>query len=642
MKQKLFILLVAIGLLIPSFEVYAKHRLIPAEKFFKKSEKARFQLSRDGNYLSWLAPWKTRMNIFVKDLKTGKEKRLTSETERGIPGYYWISDEVIAFFLDKGGDENFKLYGVNINTGEEKCYTPFEKVRAYVVDDLEEIPDEILIAMNKRDKRVMDVYRLTLSTGKIKEVARNDGTIVGWVTDWNGKLRVAFSKMNNRDLILYRDSEKDEFKPLYLAPEGDKASPAAFDFDNKNLIIRTNVNRDKTAFVKLSPGGNELKTLFSHPEVDVGGLIISKHFKKIQGFGYVTEKLHHQIIDPELKKIINRLKLQNLGKTVSFQDSDKLQQKLLFYIGGDRDPGAYYLYEKATGKLKKLIDMMPWINKEVLSEMKPISYMSRDGKTKINGYLTLPVGYEHKNLPLIVNPHGGPAVRDNWGYNPEVQFLANRGYAVLQVNYRGSTGYGKKYQDLGIKQWGRGYMQHDLSDGVKWLINQGIADKDRVAIYGGSYGGYATLAGLTFTPELYACGVDYVGPSSLLTLLNSIPPYWEPLKRDLYRRVGHPEKDKEFLKSISPLFHVDNIKVPLFVVQGAKDPRVKKQEADQIVAAMKGKNIPVYYMLKENEGHGFHNQENQIEFYRYLEAFLAKHLGGRSRTSYSALKHLAK
>jgi dipeptidyl aminopeptidase/acylaminoacyl peptidase len=633
------ILLISAMLIAVCASAKVDRKLISAEVMFKKPEKVAFQISREGNYLAWLAPWKKRLNVFVKDLQTGREKRLTSETARDIGGFYFINEDVISFSLDKGGDENFRLYGVNIKTGKEICYTPFDGVRTYIVDDLEDDPEHVLIAMNKRDKRVMDVYRLTLADGKLEEVAQNDGTIVGWMTDHDGKLRGAFSKLNNRDLIMLRPDEKSEFKPFYLAPEGDKASPVMFDFDNQHVIVSTNVNRDKSAYVKLSPGGNEVEVLFEHPEVDVGAMIVNREMKKIQGFGYVTDKLHHEIIDPEFAEIIDSVKARFPGQSVSYRDADKLQNKLLFLVFSDVNPGEYYLYEKAGKKLTKLVDTQPWIKKDLLSNCKPVRFMSRDGKTELNAYLTLPKDFP-RPLGAIINPHGGPAARDHWGFNPEVQYLANRGYAVLQINYRGSTGYGKYFQDLGIKQWGRGYMQHDLSDGAEWLVKQGIIGKDKVAIYGGSYGGYATLAGMTFTPELYCCGVDNVGPSSLITLLSSIPPYWEPLKKDLYRRVGNLETEADFLKSISPLFFVENIKKPLMVVQGANDPRVKKQEADQIVAAMKAKNIPVYYLLKENEGHGFHNEENQIEFYKYLEAFFARYLGGKSLTPENTIDRL--
>lgn len=644
LQMNLFIQLLMIVTLLasPSF-VFAKtisQNLIPAKVMFRKSDKSSFNISRDGSKLAWLAPWKSRTNIYVKNLNSGEEKRLTSEVKRGIPAFFWIGNDRIGFILDKGGDENFKLYGVNVNTGEEKCYTPFDKVRASIIDDLEDDPEHVLISMNKRDKKSMDVYRLSLETGELKEIARNDGTIISWRTDFAGKLRLALSVVNNRHMILHRKNEKSKFQPFLLAPEGDDAVPLCFDFENKNIIVLTSINRDKKAYVLMSPDGHELKTIFSRTDVDVGGIIISKEKKKIQGFGYYTDKLHHKILDEDLKSVFTNLKAKFPGSTISFQDSDKLQNNLIFYIGSDVNPGAYYLYKTKLKKLEKLVEMRPWINKKLMSKMMPIHFMSRDGVTKLHGYLTLPCNGKRKKLPVVINPHGGPGARDVWGFSPEIQFLANRGYAVLQINFRGSTGYGKHFRDLGNKQWGLGYMQHDISDGVKWLIKGGIADPKRVAIYGASYGGYATLAGLTYTPELYACGTSYVGPSSLLTLLKSIPAYWEPLRKDLYRRVGNLNTEAEFLRSISPLFAVDKISAPLFVVQGARDPRVKKQESEQIVKALKNKNISVYYMLKENEGHGFHNEENQIEFYKYLEAFFAKYLGGKSLSTFDILKQI--
>jgi dipeptidyl aminopeptidase/acylaminoacyl peptidase len=282
------------------------------------------------------------------------------------------------------------------------------------------------------------------------------------------------------------------------------------------------------------------------------------------------------------------------------------------------------MYEAATDTLTKLTDVSPWLNENDLAEMKPISFTSRDGYT-IHGYLTLPKGKDPKNLPVIVNPHGGPWHRDVWGYNPEVQLFANRGYAVLQMNFRGSTGYGRKFWEISFKQWGK-TMQNDVTDGVNWLVAQGIADPKRIAIYGGSYGGYCTLAGMTFTPELYACGIDYVGVSNLFTFLNTIPPYWKPFLEMMQEMVGHPERDKDLLTSASPVFHVDNIQAPLFVIQGAKDPRVNIDESNQIVAALKNRGIDVPYLVKENEGHGFHNEENKFEVYEEMEKFLEKHL----------------
>ena len=304
---------------------------------------------------------------------------------------------------------------------------------------------------------------------------------------------------------------------------------------------------------------------------------------------------------------------------------NKNEDKVLLHAGSDRTQGSYYFYDTVTGEFRKLADLSPWLPEEKMAPMTPVQYIARDGLT-IHGYLTLPAGSDGKNLPVVINPHGGPWARDTWGFDGEVQFLANRGLAVLQMNFRGSTGYGRAFWEAGFKQWGRA-MQDDISDGVKWLIEQGIADPERIGIYGGSYGGYAVLAGLAFTPDLYACGVDYVGVSNLFTLLETIPPYWELGRQMMYEQIGHPEKEKELLKAASPVFHADRIRAPLFVAQGANDPRVKKAESDQIVEAMRKRGVDVEYMVKDNEGHGFLNEENRFDFYRAMERFHAKHLG---------------
>ena len=303
----------------------------------------------------------------------------------------------------------------------------------------------------------------------------------------------------------------------------------------------------------------------------------------------------------------------------------KDETKYMLRTYSDRSLGAYYFYDKTTDKLTKIHEVSPWIDENEMATMKAIKYQSRDGLT-INGYLTLPKGLEkEKNLPVVLNVHGGPWARDGWGFNPEVQFLASQGYAVLQVNFRGSTGYGKKFWEASFKEWG-GKMQDDLTDGVNWLIEEGIADKNRIAIYGASYGGYATLAGLAYTPDLYTCGVDYVGVSNLFTFMKSIPPYWSQYLEMLYEQVGHPKNDTLLLASKSPALNADKIKAPLFIAQGAKDPRVNIEESDQMVEAMKKRNVIVEYMVKENEGHGFHNEENKFEFYDAMSSFLAKHM----------------
>jgi dipeptidyl aminopeptidase/acylaminoacyl peptidase len=405
-------------------------------------------------------------------------------------------------------------------------------------------------------------------------------------------------------------------------------SPLFFTFDNKNLYVASNIGRDKIAIYEYDiKNKKQTKLLYEHPEVDVIGLLKSDKRKKITGVTYTIDKRHYHFFDDERKTLQEGLEERLPGYEVVIVSRSKDERKVLLRTYSDRSLGSYYYFNRDTNDFKKLVDISPWLNEDELAEMKPITYKSRDGLT-IHGYLTVPKGMKAKNLPVIVNPHGGPWYRDTWGYRSEVQFLANRGYAVLQVNFRTSTGYGRKFWEAGFKQWGL-TIQDDITDGVQWLIDQGIADPERIGIYGGSFGGYATLAGVAFTPDLYACGVDYVGVSNLFTFIKAIPPYWEPYREMLYELIGHPEKDKELYERVSPFFHADKIKAPLFVAQGANDPRVNIQESDQIVETLKKRGVEVEYMVKENEGHGFRNEENRFDFYRAMEKFLGKHLGGR-------------
>ncbi len=364
--------------------------------------------------------------------------------------------------------------------------------------------------------------------------------------------------------------------------------------------------------------------IFEHPEVDVENLLYSDKRKKITGVAYFAEKRGYHFFDTERAVLQKDLEDRLPDVEVALNGSNRDETVFIVRTYSDKTAGAYYLYDTTDKSLTLLSEISPWISAKNMAAMQPIQYTASDGLT-IHGYLTLPVGKEAKNLPVVINPHGGPWARDYWGYNPEVQFLANRGYAVLQMNYRSSVGYGKEFWTKGFKQWGK-KMQDDISDGVRWLISEGIADPKRIAIYGGSYGGYATLAGITFTPELYTCAVDYVGVSNLFTLFETLPPYWEQGRQMMYEMIGNPETEEALLKEVSPIYHIENIRVPLFVAQGANDPRVKKEHSDQIVDALKKKNIAVEYMVKDNEGHGFHNEENRFDFYRAMEKFLAEHL----------------
>jgi len=600
--------------------------LIPMEDFFRNPEKSSFRISPDGNHIAYMKPWETRMNVFVLDIANSDERRLTSSKERSIYGFLWLGNNRIGYVKDDGGDENMHFYAVNIDGSNEIDLTPFENVKATIVDDLDDDPEHVILGLNKRNEQIFDPYRVNVNTGQMEMIAENPGNISGWMTDHNGKLRIAITSDGVNTSLLYRDSELDPFKPILTTDFKEGVSPLFFTFDNKNLYVASNRERDKTAIYEFNiDKASEDRLIFEHEEVDVSSLTFSKKRKVLTGVSYTVAKTKRVFFDDWRQNIQDMLELKLPGYEVGITSLSDDETRAIVVTYSDKSRGTYYIYDVDDEKLTELGKISPWLNEDQMADMQPIKYSSRDGLT-IHGYLTIPRGSSGKNLPVVVNPHGGPWARDSWGYNSQVQFLANRGFAVFQMNFRGSTGYGREFWEISFKEWGKS-MQDDITDGVKWLIEQGIADPDRIAIYGASYGGYATLAGLTFTPDLYACGVDYVGVSNIFTLLETLPPYWELGRQMMYEMIGNPETEKEILEAASPIFHVDSIRVPLFVAQGANDPRVKQAESDQIVEALRARGVEVPYMLKEDEGHGFYNEENQFDFYREMEQFLMKHIG---------------
>lgn len=602
--------------------------MIPLRDFFKNPDSTNYQISPDGKWISYLKPYERRMNIHIKENKDGgQEVRLTASTDRDIVNYFWKGNSHVIYTRDFGGDENFHVFTVDVHAKTEKDVTNFPNTRAEIIDPMENIKDdEIVISHNMRDKKVFDVFRLNIKTGKLALLAQNPGSITGWVTDHNGKLRVAVESEGIDYNILYRDSEGQKFSKILKYPYKDSFSPLFFTFDNKNLYAASNLNRDKESIVEFDvKNKKETRIIYQHPDVDIDTLMYSKKRRVLTSARFVTWKTTAQFFDPVTEGIYNKVSEKLVGKEVRFVSTTKNEDLFIVRSVSDRSLGAFYLYDANRDELKLLAQVAPWLDEEKLNPMKPISYQSRDGLT-INGYLTLPKNKKAKNLPIIINPHGGPWARDIWGYNAQVQFLANRGYGVLQMNFRGSTGYGKSFLQASYKQWGL-KMQEDITDGVKWLVQEGIADESKICIYGGSYGGYATLSGLVKDPNLYACGIDYVGVSNLFTFMNTIPPYWTTELEKFYEMVGHPEKDKAQFTATSPALNADKIKAPLLVVQGAKDPRVNKAESDQMVQALEKRGVKIQYIVKENEGHGFRNEENRIEFYEAMEVFLKKHIG---------------
>lgn len=595
------------------------------EDFFRNPEKSGFQISPEGGYLSFMAPYENRMNLFVRPSAGGAAVRITSVTDRDLSGYAWASEGRLLYLKDNGGDENFALYGVDPDGQNDTPLTLFDEVRTQLIDDLEGDDDHVLVGLNKRVAQVFDPYRLNVHTGELTLLAENPGNISAWVTDHDGVLRMAVTTDGVNTSLLHRASENDDWQALFSLNFKETLSPLFFTFDNTDFYAASNLGRDKTAIIRYNIADNkEAEVLFESDEADVSNLNFSRKRKVLTSITYATDRRKRVFLDDHTEQLYTRLESAFPQYEVVISGANKEENKFIIRTYSDRTLGAYHFYDMEADTLQLIEEVSPWLNEDDLSPMQTVHYTSRDG-LRIQGYLTLPVGQGDGPFPVVINPHGGPWARDAWGFNPEVQFLANRGYAVLQMNFRGSVGFGRAFWEASFKQWGR-TMQDDITDGVHWLIEQGLADPKRVAIYGGSYGGYATLAGLCFTPDLYACGVDYVGVSNLFTFMKTIPPYWEPYLEMMYEMVGHPEEEKDLMAAASPVLHADKITAPLLVAQGAKDPRVNVDESDQMVEAMRQRGVEVEYLVEPEEGHGFRNEENRFKFYRAMERFLGEHL----------------
>jgi dipeptidyl aminopeptidase/acylaminoacyl peptidase len=607
--------------------------LIPRQALFGNPVKASPQLSPDGARLSYLAPSdKGVLNVWVRTIGKDDDAQVTSDTHRGIRIHFWAENgKHLLYRQDLNGDENFHVYSVDLESKVVRDLTPFQGIRAANIMLDKNHPNEMLVGLNLRDRRVFDMYRVDLTSGGLTLDTQNPGDVLDWATDPGFQIRAAQAQ-NPQDastILRVRDSRDAPWRTLLTLPFGENGGIDDFTADGKALYIRTSMGADTARLVKVDiASGKELETIAVDPKVDVGGVMVHPDTRLVQAVSFNYLKNEWRVLDPAIQA--DFAVLAKLGRGEFYPSGrDRADKTWLVTYQVDDGPVAWYIYNRDTKRAELLFVNQPDLAKYTLAQMKPVIIRARDGFQLVS-YLTLPVNTEAKKLPLVLNVHGGPWARDGWGYDPEAQWFANRGYATLQVNFRGSTGFGKKFLNAGNGQWGVGTMQHDLTDAVKWAIAKGIADPKKICIYGWSYGGYATLAGLVFTPELYACGVDSVGPSNLKTLLQSIPPYWAPIKKSFILQVGDVENDEAFNKKISPLFHAANIRVPLIVGQGANDPRVNIREATQMVEAMRAKGLPVTYVVYTDEGHGFARPDNRLDFYGRVDEFLAKHLGGRA------------
>jgi dipeptidyl aminopeptidase/acylaminoacyl peptidase len=645
MIKKFFLLMPLMGLMMNSILAADETPILDRQLFFGNPQIAGGQLSPDGKTISFLKAYDGIMNIWIKDFDESFESaRPITDSKRPLMGYSWSEDgKYILYVKDNDGDENMNVWAVDPAAAmdgkipESRNLTPMEKVTAQIVHVSQKNPDWVWIGLNNRDEAWHDLYQLTISTGELELVYQNQDRITGYEFDWDDNLRI-LSRTDEKGTTVYLRKDGDQLTPIYETLVTENAGIAGWDPRNEKIYLATNQGAlNLLTLYLMDPKTGEKTLVESDPEkrVDFGGLNLDRNTREIISTSYTDDKTRYYWKNRTWEENYNFLKSRFPGREVNFQSSTHDYSKFLIAISGDKYAAEAWFFDAKTRELVHQYTPRPELKavEHYLAPMKPIRYPSSDG-LEIPGYLTIPVGAEAKNLPVVVLVHGGPkGPRDNWGYDPQAQFLANRGYAVLQPNFRASGGYGKAFLNAGDGQWGK-LMQDDITWGVKYLINQGIADKNRVGIMGGSYGGYATLAGLAFTPDVYACGVDIVGPSNIFTLLDSVPAYWEAGRAFLYGMVGDPntEEGKKLIREASPLFKAEQIRKPLLIIQGANDPRVKQAEADQIVIALRDRGHDVSYLLAKDEGHGFAKPVNRMAMFAEIERFLADKLGGRYQT----------
>jgi dipeptidyl aminopeptidase/acylaminoacyl peptidase len=609
--------------------------LIPRSVLFGNPERTSPQIAPDGGSLAWIAPRDGVLNLWVTpvggDLGVDWQaaRPVTEDTDRGIRSYAWARDgRHLLYVQDVGGDENWRLYDVDPQSLARRDLTPFDKIHATIIGTSRRRPDEVLVGINADNPQLHDVYRLRLSSGELVKEIENPG-YAGWVADEDLVVRCAIEPEPDGSFnVLVRDAVEDPFRSLLSIPAEDATSTdvVSFSGDGRSLLMISSAGSDTGRLTRVDLASGSAQVLAADPEADVTGVMLHPDTRDPQLVMILKDRMSYVVLDDAVAADLDAVRDLHPGDP-SFSGRDDDDRTWLIAFNVDAGSVTYFIYDRAAKTGRVLFAARPALSGYELAAMEPFSFAARDGLV-VHGYATFPPGLGRHQLPAVLNVHGGPQTRDTWGYHPEAQWLANRGYLCLQVNYRGSTGYGKSFTAAGDREWG-GKMHDDLIDAVGFAVASGWADPDRVAIYGGSYGGYAALVGAAFTPDVFCCAVDIVGPSNLKTLLETIPPYWAPMIAQLYRRVGNPQTDEAFLWSRSPLSRARDIRIPLLIAQGANDPRVKQAESEQIVAALSEAGIDHEYLLFPDEGHGFAKPENRIRFYTEAERFLARYLGGR-------------
>jgi dipeptidyl aminopeptidase/acylaminoacyl peptidase len=610
--------------------------LIPRRVLFGNPEDARPRLSPDGTRLAWVAPHRDVLNVWVAPvtaadgLDRAAARAVTEDTDRGVRTFIWAHDgRRLLYVQDTGGDENWHLHDVDLETMQHRDLTPFDGVRATIVAADRKFPTEILIGLNRDNPKLHDVYRVDLITGALTLEVKNPG-LLRWVADQQLVVRAAVKpRPDGGRVLLVRDGADAPWRPLLTVPGDDAAGfgPVAFSADGGSLLAVSSVGAETSRLVRIDVATGATQVLAEDPEADVGGVRLQRDTREPQIVIFRKERSEYLALDPSVADDLAAIRATHPGDPV-FAGSDDADSTWLVAFNNDSGPVPFFIYDRAGKAGRLLFTNRPELSRYQLAPMEPFSFTARDGLT-IHGYLTFPPGADRSGLPAVLCVHGGPWARDTWGFDQPAQWLANRGYLCVQVNYRGSTGYGKAFVNAADREWG-GKMHDDLVDAVAFITGRGWADPARVGIFGGSYGGYAALAGAAFTPEVFCCAIDMCGPSNLKTLIEAFPPYWTPDVARFHRRVGDPEKDAEFLWSRSPLSRVGDIRIPLLIAQGANDPRVKQAESEQIVAALEEAGVEHEYLLFPDEGHGLAKPQNRLRFFAAAERFLARHLGGRA------------
>lgn len=619
---------------------------IPLEAFFREATFDEIKLSPDGSKVAALSTYKEHLNLYVIDLKTKQPTMLTGLSTMSVGGVRWLGNHRLLFTGIEDGSGNGGLFAIDADGKNSKALgQSVQQQQGAVVPRITEFleyygqsTNEILVTSNERRQFEPDVYRMNARTGAKVMVAMNPGKVVAWVVDNEGAVRIGYGQRGRERFWMYRDGPKGNFREVkkWDFNEGD-FEPMHFDETNQAVFVRSSLGHNTAGIVRV-----DIKTLqvteecFRDETYDAGPILRDRRSGAMLGVVISRERPMILWTDATLKKIQQLLDTEMTG-TANFVYSRSYDNGLIVVdASADRDPGTFFLFNVREMTLEKLVSRAAWLKPAQLGEMKPVVYTARDGMV-IHGYLTIPAGSDGRNLPVVVNPHGGPWVRDEWGFNPEVQFLASRGYAVFQMNFRGSTGYGRKLEEAGYGQWGLA-MQDDITDGVRWLIQQGVADPHRIAIYGASYGGYASMAGLAFTPELYRCGVNYVGVTDIELLLKTLPEGWEGMRAELEAKTGNAKLDGDKIRDASPLKHVDKISAPVFFAYGRLDERVDIRHGRNAAAALRKRGIPVTWMERDDEGHGYRRQANKLAFYGELEKFLAAHLVPKTKVELGELK----